>query len=627
MSRQNKIRAVSLTLLSVALALGLWPLTTVNPIADDLHLLAQGSGLMRQEGFASVLRTWSTFDLNSAHLTPLGGVFTTFHVWVINQISMRTPLTIEDAWGLARMFWVIAAVVAACWFVRTVLRDFVPWSWSWHGTSFVLLTIIQVHGYWSNDPVVAFPIASWAFCIIGFVYLGLTWRHIWSASKPSVASWILLTGVSLTGVLTYELFLAFLVSSSLMYTAAFVAGNRSNSKVKLPFVLFSLLPGVLLVLSQLIRLSQGSSYSGTTISLGGASVVSVFLMALLSALPGASIRIAIETLPRFTPSRVFLLMVVASLIVLLTIAVQGFKNSKSAAVERGPLRVSHLLIAMIGLWFSATGIISLTPKYQQEMNGVLGKVYVNYAPSWLAVGVGMSVVLAYLLSRKLLRMASLLLSALFVFGIVHTWLNLSQIDVLARDSSWSTNMLRSLESRPEDNENRCRQAEVLFALPWPEYYQNEILDGLQKTYSGSYGIPYCRFTADDGRVRILTRPLGGTYPIEFLPDGRRIVWGRERVVDLQLINSSEDSMHGFVELKASLPPCSSAMGLIVDVNDRQSKYDLTTVSPTIALRFGADIPPGQSIRVTITQIGSGCNVVNDPRTLWSMIELPVFVKS
>lgn len=627
MSRLVNSRIIRLTLVSMTTVLGLWPLTTVNPIADDLHLLAQGSGLMRQEGFASVLKAWSGLDFTSAHLTPLGGVFTTCHVWLVNQLSMRTPLTIEDAWGLARMGWMFLAVLAACWCVKEVLRGVVSESWSWYGTSFVLLATVQVHGYWSNDPVVAFPVASWAFCILGFIYLGVTWRRIWSDTRPSISSWILLAGISLAGVLTYELFLAFLVSSSLMYIAAFFGGNRSRNRVVLPFVLFSLLPGFLVVFSQLIRLSQGTSYSGTAVSVGGTSVLNVALMAMFTALPGASVKLAVEVLPRFSPSDAFLASVALSLFILLLLALRGLMKSRINSAEVAPQRVRHFFIAMAGVWTSATAIIALTPKYQQEMNGVLGKVYVNYAPAWLSIGAAISVGLAYLLTMQRVRTAGVVLVLLLVFGLVHAWFNLSQIDVLAGDSSWSTSMLRSLESRPEDNENRCRQAELLFALPWPEYYQYEILDGLQKTYSGSYGVPYCRFTTEDGRVRVLTRPLSGTYPVEFLPDGRRIMWSQEKDVNLLLINSSEDSMLGFIEMKASLPPCAADMGITLKVNGESFEYDLSTATPTATLRFAVDVPLGQSIEVLISQDGSGCSVDSDPRTLWSMIELPEFVRS
>jgi hypothetical protein len=155
----------------VIVFLTLWPLRYINPIADDLHLLTQGVGLMRTEGFLWVLNEWSSFSLNSAHITPLGGLWSALHIWTLDFLTTNTPLTIGTVWGFLRIAWISGAVVSTYIFLRTI-RNIYHLSLM---TPFIglalLMATIQVHGYWSNDPVTSFPIASWAFCIIGFLFL------------------------------------------------------------------------------------------------------------------------------------------------------------------------------------------------------------------------------------------------------------------------------------------------------------------------------------------------------------------------------------------------------------------------------------------------------------------------
>jgi len=123
----------------------LWPLRLIMPIADDLHLITQGSGIMRRYGFMHVLDLWTDFSLSSAHLTPIGGVWSAIYVWITNQLALRTPLTLASAWGVMRVLAIAIAIQGALHFGRTITR------WLKLSDSFnfifllVLLATIQVH--------------------------------------------------------------------------------------------------------------------------------------------------------------------------------------------------------------------------------------------------------------------------------------------------------------------------------------------------------------------------------------------------------------------------------------------------------------------------------------------------
>ena len=271
MKLKNNFRAVLTVVASFLVSvIFLWPLRLIMPIADDLHLITQGSGIMRRYGFMHVLDLWTDFSLSSAHLTPIGGVWSTIYVWITNQLALRTPLTLASAWGVMRVLAIAIAIQGALHFGRSIAR------WLKLSGSFnfilplVLLATIQVHGYWSNDPVISFPIASWAFCTIGFYFLSFLLRATNPDIWPKKSSAYIAIALAFLGILTYELFIAFLAAGFLLvgWRSIFQRGWRNKDFYLL--LAATVLPTLLLLLGQVARLSSGSNYVGTEISVQSA---------------------------------------------------------------------------------------------------------------------------------------------------------------------------------------------------------------------------------------------------------------------------------------------------------------------------------------------------------------------
>jgi hypothetical protein len=601
----------------------LWPLRLVSPIADDLHLLAQGSGLLRRKGLLHVVDVWSDLSITSAHLTPLGGVWTAVHVWLTNQMALRTALQLDSAWGLLRIIWIAIAIQSALHLARTLAKALsLPSTFNFLVLP-ILLGTIQVHGYWSNDPVIAFPVASWAICAIGFLFLSLLIRSVNSTIWPSRYHRLAAILLAFIGVLTYELFLAFLIAGFCLLILPLVSSKKWNIRVYLITLFGVILPSLLLVVAQLIRMSKGSVYSGTEIAIGTSSLPKIAFFALLSSLPFANFQLTEQLLQhgRVVKSQLFwsssvLIFLAASLLL------QAKKSIRSA--KRSELFFTTT--ALIGVWVVSTVLIVLTPKYQEELNGVLGKVYVNYAPSWIALALIISIFLSIFLENIRPFVSRTAITFLLLLGVFQFSTNLRQIYVLQRDSSWSKPLLSLLESSISENVARCNQVDVLFGLPWPEYYQNEIYEGIQDSYQGTYGVPYCDFDLLEGRSALTMRVLSGLYPIEFLPAGRNVFWSNLNTVRFDVFYRGSSNFDGKVEIKISPPPCPVSRKVEVSIDGQDAKT-FTLDSESISVFFPVALIPNQRIEVSIQQSGTVCTISSDPRSFMTMVDFPMLTKA
>jgi hypothetical protein len=145
---------------------------------------------------------------------------------------------------------------------------------------------------------------------------------------------------------------------------------------------------------------------------------------------------------------------------------------------------------MLTLWFVTTGIIVVTPKYQIELQGELGRVYTNYAPGWLAL----ATILILLSSRLDLRKVSLrlVLSILLVgVGLLQTFTNSRQLALVESSFVWAEEFIDAVDNSNISNEERCNYWSTVSTLPLPEYYIQAISDGVSNAYKGTHGRPYC----------------------------------------------------------------------------------------------------------------------------------------
>jgi len=556
-------------------------------------------------------------------LTPLGGIWTAIHVWVSNQLALRTAMHLDSAWGLLRIIWIALAIQSALHLARTLTKVLsLPSTFSYIALP-ILLGSIQVHGYWSNDPVIAFPVASWAICVIGFLYLSLLLRSLNREIWPSKYYPFIATTVAFIGVLTYELFLAFLIAGFCLFLIPFLLSRQWTIRLFSIGLSAVILPSFVLVLAQLMRMSKGSVYSGTEIAISMSSLPKIAFFALLSCLPFANLQLTEQLLQhgRIVASQRFLSSAILGL--LATSLILQLKKMDQI-VKR--FHIFAISVSLLSIWFVSTCLIIITPKYQAELNGVLGKVYVNYAPSWIALSLLISLFVSIFITKSSLFFSRLTILVLLVLGILQFSTNLKQVYVLQRDSSWSKPLLALLESPISENVSRCNQIDVLFGLPWPEYYQNEIYEGIENSYQGTYGVPYCDFDKLEGRSALTMRVLSGLYPIEFLPAGRNVFWSNLNTVRFDVFYRGSSNFDGKVEIKISPPPCPISRKVEVSIDGQDAKT-FTLDSESISVFFPVALIPNQRIEVSIQQSGTVCTISSDPRSFMTMVDFPMLTKA
>jgi hypothetical protein len=587
----------------------LWPLRTISPIADDLHLIAQGSGIMRQNGLWHVMDIWSDFSLTSAHLTPLGGIWTAFYVWITNQLALRTPLTLVSAWGILRVLSIAFAIQSVLHLGRTITRRMaLPETFNLI-LFLVLLATIQVHGYWSNDPVVSFPVASWAFCIIGFYFLSFLIRstnsEIWSEKYYIYGTLIL----AVLGILTYELFLAFLVAGFFLIIWKVLHARTYRSLDFSILVGAIIIPALLLVVGQLLRLSSGSSYSGTEISIQVNSLPKIFFIAAVSSLPFANYNLTQQLLSNgaiVSTHFWFSLMI----LVLLTGAI--IKRTRYSVIPSSRGFTLSLILALVSLWLTATAVITVTPKYQAELNGILGKVYINYAPSWLAISILISIGIVLIVNRQSVLITFTVLLLLPTLGGWQLANNLRQVSTLATDTEWSRPLFTLLESSIQQNPQRCLEIDVLFGMPLPEYYQTEIYSGLQDSYGGTYGVPYCDFENLGERSPISVRNVAGLFRVEFQADGKVFFWSNSEFAAVDVVYRGTKKFNGQLVLQIDPTPCLSTHGLEIAIGGQSPIKAEISKEPILASQ-SVTLSPGEVTKVEIKQSGTPCTIPTEDR--------------
>lgn len=596
----------------------LWPLRTISPIADDFHLISQGSGMMRLKGLRYVIDMWSDFSLSSAHLTPLGGIWTSIYVWITNQIAIRTPLTLGSAWGILRVLSIAFAIQSVLHLGRTIARRLLlPHSFVFI-VLLVLLATIQVHGYWSNDPVVAFPVASWAFCILGFYFLSFLLRSTSNDLWPQKYNPYLTVLLALLGILTYELFLAFLVAG-FFFIILNTIKTRSLRNTHFVLLVGSVMtPALLLIVSQLFRLSGGSSYTGTEIAIQGNSLPKVFLVAALSCLPFTNFNLTEQLLSQ---AHLIISQFWVSFIMLVIIT---FVIGRRYRAPKNPMSRRFLysvVSGLLSLWLTATALISITPKYQSELDGVLGKVYINYAPSWLAVSLLISIGIAYVLSRQNRLFSTFVVLLLPILGGVQITNNLRQVSTLAIDTAWSQPLFSMLETPIEQNTQRCTQVDLLFGMPLPEYYQNEIFDGMQDSYQGTNGVPYCDFENLRERSPISVRNVSGLFRVEFQTDGQAFFWSNSDFVAYDVTYRGSERFNGQIQVQIDPTPCPSKFDLKIKLGNNAPSSRTISTEPVFELR-SVSLAPGEVFKVEINQSGDSCTIATDSRAFMPMMRLP-----
>jgi hypothetical protein len=486
----------------VVFGIALSPLARVGLINDDLVVLIGGLGDSSRAGsFIQLITETVASHSNGTHFAPISGILTVCYVKIAEFLSFG-PLSLVDAWGLLRVLVLEGAVLTAAWALATSRqtfqlaritfgRDFLTVFALMSACSIVFL---QVHGLWSNDPVVSYPIAGFFSAILFFG----TWASTMSAANRSGRGRLLYltlaTSLGILGVLNYEMVAGPLVVLliAMLLAPNSSSGTRFSIRNKALLSISSLVPLVVFVFYQVLRLSQTKAYSGT--QSGHLDwVLPVWMNSLLSSLPTTVGTLVDDYAPRQSISWLDVTLRLLCVIVLLAVSRLsiGARGGKISRMSRHEFPgILSILFIFSGTALTSTLIFAVSSKYQTEIGVVLGHVYLFYAMTLLALS-GVAVTFFLALDSRFPRASWLLILMLLIpIGTVTASYDSRSIQQLDSNSTWSRDLITSLDVN-HDSSTRCERLDRVAEMGLPAWYFNTLINGVQDIYKQRYRSNYC----------------------------------------------------------------------------------------------------------------------------------------
>jgi hypothetical protein len=250
------------------------------------------------------------------------------------------------------------------------------------------------------------------------------------------------------------------------------------------------LPVLVFLVGRGTRPSVNSGYAGTTTRLGS-EAARTFGEAMVSSLPGAGWQRAIRSLGG-TLGIVAVAFAVVTLLAWTVLRHRDHVRARPADSAR-PLdrvMVAAISVGLVAYWAIAVAIHSVTVKVQDESHG-FGYVYISYMVGACVVALGLAAGGRWLLRGRRrpttwFAVAAVALSFVFIQQTVN-WRLAERLD-----GAYATNR-RLLDAFDDgsDEVERCAALDEWNKGPWPDYYSQDVTDGLQKAYEAYFGEPFC----------------------------------------------------------------------------------------------------------------------------------------
>lgn len=487
----------------VASAFGFAPLVNIGLIGDDFVVLSNGMGYLWGTGGLLEYTLDSIADMTtSEHVLPIGSVATVFYVKVVELLA-ATPLTFGQAWGLMRVVMILLSVLAATAFVAVWLKLATPQMPQTPHRNFIIFSLLSsftiaftgIHALWTYDPVLSYALAGWGTTTLVFMFLTFLGKAINSYEARSQKLWSLATAaIGIVGILFYEMFAAGLFAgvASLFFIALLIPGRRAVAG-RLHILLGVLTPSAIFLLIQFWRLRQPRDYSGTSTGFQDL-VIPVWINSSLGNFPLTTFRALQEEIGSFDLEIVPALPQSAVSIFLLLTAgwvaqTTSLRTSLASASNLGKVLVVISLVTVV-FALAASGIFSVSSKYQVDIGMTLGNIYLAYAPGLL--GLSILVLLGGLLLLRISILVWLLVLIVIIVpvGLLQWSLNHLSLDELHQRYEWTGQLLTEVES-PKDEDFRCFLLNNLNRRDVPTWYRANSIEGLNNAILGRHSTYLC----------------------------------------------------------------------------------------------------------------------------------------
>ena len=475
----------------------LFPLLSTPVVSDDF---AAPFYQFKSIGFGATAAIRYGWDnaYGGVNFRILGMPFGSLIHFLYVDMAGRFGIRISTSYFMTKLVIFLAVGITSFWVCRELLilagKSIANWSILFVSST-VLFVSLQIHAMWSNDPVASYPLAGFASVILGLAVLATALSVLRRGlSAQRLASLTFLTTVS---VLYYELNVGMIIGiAPLLIIAACKPQSDSLSlsararfqrlvQVSVPCIV----PAIALLFGRMLSGSSSQTYGGTTIRLGRRSL-ETFRDGLISTMPGSSWNLSRELLGG---SIGLLLWMVPITLVLIFVLVSSLTSQHVQIQQPATTRnlvVVAAIFALTSYWFVGVGIQSVTVKVQDESPRI-GYVYTYYAIGATVVAIILAAAILYFYASVGSKpIFIVLLSAATIFSFVQLTINWRIMERMNASLVPNRELLVAFSSQA-DIPHRCRALLDWSNGPWPDYYEEGMIGGLQAAYRHYHHEDFC----------------------------------------------------------------------------------------------------------------------------------------
>ena len=476
----------------------LYPVLTTPLIADDL-LNPFAQSVDGGNGLGAALRYGWRGSIDGGSFRLAGTITGAAYNWLWMATSAKLGINMTTLYAITKyvVFIVCAATVAAFWYVasRAFGRRVRPWD-ALVLVSVALFGTLQLHLEWSNDPVASYPLAGFLPTALGFGVLAAT---VVAVKRPTWRVFVCGGLFAALAVAYYEISVGAVLGAGVIFAHSLWSVRRDRSALLRSVAgaaVFLGLPMVVAIGGRLVVGGNNSNYGGTDVALSRAP--KTFARGALGSVPGTAWRLS----ERILHGRIPIVFASIALVLVLAVLLRWWAvTSAREERERPPVRdrgacVACALAVVIYASF-AVGLQALTDKVQDETLEV-GYIYTFYAMASTAIALGIAVGLKALLASP--RMPTLRFAALAVgasFLLVQSMINFRLSEQANADYQFNNRLLNAFDEDSTPAE-RCKALDLWYLLPFPEYYETGMTNGLRSAYEYYFGEPFCDQPAPTG---------------------------------------------------------------------------------------------------------------------------------
>lgn len=413
---------------------------------------------------------------------------TTSLIWML---LISWGIKYSTVFAASKLLVYVLCAAAGARFVREGLRlanvEVNAW-WARIAVAVALFGSLQLHVAWSNDPVASYPGSGFASVAFGLWFLSVvcvalrrgTWR---SAVFAGV--------LGLCAVLYYEINVSAVVASAPIVLWSLWRGRAWKDVAALGRAAVIVgLPAAVTIVIQILVSPASANYTGTQIAAEN-SPMTTFGKAIVSSMPAAAWPKSRNWINDSIPIKTYPVVVITVLFVVLWYLGRRFgARLVHTTGRRDGLALAAIVASPLAYWLGATLIQSLTRKVQDEVNEI-GKVYNFYAIGSACIAVAAVLVFTMLPDRKVLRSLAPVGVGLGAMFLAVQFLVNAELSSMINEMTIPNRELLVAYSSHAPVEERCRTIRTWTAGSWPDYYEDQIVVGMELGYQEFHDESFC----------------------------------------------------------------------------------------------------------------------------------------